>query len=238
MSEDKNGAPTDDALDEALQKATESKPTEEGTPSETETEAKSEVDLQKEINDLKAEIGRGGKALNEVSALKDEISSLKAMLEDSATQKQTEQEAEAIVTTEADVRTAFQKFQSEQAQEQKRYEDNYFNHIAKLASADKMDDVQLLELENTLKSVTTSETNFRDSAIDAKINYLKAKMIMQEKGGKLNLKGDTPKGTGIGSATDNQTKDPVAPKLDAYAQEYAEATGMKPEEVAKALKGL
>jgi hypothetical protein len=249
MSEEtKKDAVSDDALDEAYKKTTDEKAdateSKEGASSETKTEEKSEFDLQKEINDLRAEIGRGGKALNEVESLKNEISGLKSLLETQATQKQTEQETESIVTTEADVRKVFNNLQTEQQRNQQKYTDDYYNEVTKLAVAEGMTDEQMLELENVLKtSITGSRSNFTNSVMDAEINFNKAMRVLEKSDKKsVNLKGDKPKGTGIGNATNNQTKDNISlpDNIDPEAKEYMDmlvASGkMTIEQAAKALR--
>jgi hypothetical protein len=242
MSEEEKGTPTDDALDEALKKDAENQTSTEEVPSETKTEEKFDAkEVMDKINNLSAEIGRGGKALNEIESVKNDIASLKSLLENQATTRQTEQETENIVTTESDVRNVFQRLQTEEQTKKTKYESDYLDEIARLANADKLDDKQMDELSEILKtSVTNSRSNFTNHAWDAETNYLKAMRILDKKGDKsVNLKGDDPKGTGIGKPSENGgSKDATMPKLDPVAQEYADKMKMTAEEVSNALKGL
>jgi DNA repair exonuclease SbcCD ATPase subunit len=240
MSEETKEATTsDEALNQAAEQTTEETPKTEETASETKTEEPSVI--EKELQQTKSELGRAQKAMGEMSSMKDEISSLKSLLENQATQKQTANEAENIVTTEQDVRGVFNRLEVEKREKAAKYDNDYLNHIAKLANADKLSDDNLQKIEEVLKtSVTSSKSNFTNFVMDAEINYRDAKLILAGKGDKsVNLKGDTPTGTGIGKPSENGGSDKTTmPKLDPVAQEYAEKMGMSAEDVNKALKGL
>ena len=68
--------------------------------------------------------------------------------------------------------------------------------------------------------------------MDAKINYLKAKLSLSGKDKKsVNLKHDKPTGTGIGSGTKIDGKQVTMPKLSKEAQEFVDAKGMSAERV-------
>jgi hypothetical protein len=242
MSEEtKEGTTSDEALNQAAEQAEETPKTEE-TPSETKTEEQSELEeLKKENQRVKSELGRAQKAMNEISDMRSKVSSLEALLQNQAIQKETEQSAETLVTTEQDVTNVLQKWEKKKQAEQDKYTNDYLNNVASFAQKDGLDDKQMLELEDILKtSITNSDSNFQNAQYDAKVNYLQAKLILKEKSEKsVNLKGDTPKGTGIGKPSENGGSEKnTMPKLDPIAQEYVDKMGMSAEEVTKALKGL
>jgi len=235
MSDDKNGTPTDEALEKAQDDAV-------VKTQESEESQENKIDVEQELNNLKAEIGRGGKALNEVASLKEDIASLKAIIENQADQRQTEEARENIVTTEEDVAKVFNKMQQNQQTALKKYEDSYWGNIAKFTLDEELSDEDVNELEEVLKtSVKGSETNYTNSAIDAKMNYLKAKLVLQSKGKKLNLKGDNPKATGVDSPSKQDTKTVELPSnmnADETAMvDWLRGKGMKDEEIAKKLQG-
>ena len=218
-----SGKPTDDALDDALKaepKATDI-PSNEEVPKETKVE---QSDAEKELQQVKSELGRSQKAMQEMNGIKAEMESMKELLQTQATQKQEQEATENYVTTEADVLSVIAKREQKKIGEQQKYNDDYWNSVAKLAIEDKLTDEEMSEVENVLKtSFNHSDSNYQNSGYDAKVNYLQAKLSRsQGDKKKLNLKGDNPQGTSVGTSTENQTKDKSMPKLDKETQEYAD----------------
>jgi len=200
--------------------------------------AKEDIYL-KEINNLKAEIGRGQKALNEVGALRTQIENSTNTLQSQTQAKKTEEESDNIVTTVADVRNVFNQFKDEETQAQRTYNHNYTDNLAQLAVADNMDDEEIKQLDNILQtSVQGSDSNYVDPKTDAKINYLQAKLIMKETNKKsVNLKGDKPQGTGVPGGSKEDSPDNTMPKLDEHAEAFVKWAGMDSKKVTAALKG-
>jgi len=107
-------------------------------------------------------------------------------------------------------------------------------------------DDEITKLDNlTQTSFKTSATNFTNAKLDAEINFSKAmRIIERERSGKqtVNLKGDNPKGTGIGSPQKVQEKEIQVPKLDPHAESFlnwvkGKSEKWTDEKVADTLKG-
>jgi len=239
MSDEGKGTVTDEALSQAQDEA-------EGKTQETETAPEEKVEtkeadvlsvLQKQVNDLKAEMGRGGKALSEVTAMKKEIADLSAIIKSQQTQHQQVQDSEQYVATVQDVKKVLSDYEREKQANYQAYENSYLNSVAQLAINEGLTDEQMDELDNLLKtSIQGSKTNYTQPTLDAEINFNKAMRLLGTPK-KVNLKGDKAVGTGIGSPTKNAEPKNADIKLDPEALAYAEAVGLTPEQIQGALKG-
>lgn len=231
MPEETTGTVTDEALTQATEQTQDA----EAAPEETKGEVVDVSAIQKEINNLKSEIGRGGRALTEVSRIREEIATLKELLQNQTAERQTQQDTEKFVATVDDVKKVFTELELQKQREALVYNDKYLNEVARLALEDGLPDDQFGKLEEILAtSIRGSKTKFKDPLLDAEINYLKASRLLNTQK-KVNLKGDTPKGTGIGQPSQNTTKPLPALKLDPEAEAYAKAMGLKEEDIRKAL---
>lgn len=154
------------------------------------------------------------------------------------TSPETSPASESYITTEDDVKRVLSKWENEKLTATRNYENNYLDALAKLGMEDGMNDNEFMRLEELIKNAPLS---FRDPAIDAERNYLKAVRVIEKeklaKGTKqVNLKKDMPAGTGTvsGAKVIEKATEPV--KLDKYAQEFVDYHKISDDKVRSALK--
>ncbi|MHC4397713.1 MAG: hypothetical protein ACYS1A_18880, partial [Planctomycetota bacterium] len=162
----------------------------------------------------------------EIKAIKDDITALKDEILERLNPTQTVKvpPEETYVSTSADVRKEIEQVEKEKQDAFYKYNNNYQNALTKLAMDEKLPDDDIMRLEELTKtSFTDSASNLKNAKLDAEVNFNKAmRVIEKERGGEksVNLKGDIPQGTGIGSPTKVTGKEPVMPTLDKDAQDY------------------
>lgn len=124
----------------------------------------------------------------------------------------------------------------------KKYEGKYLDTFARLGVEEDLNDDDFTKIEEIMrKSFNVSYSQYTDPIADAERNFLKA-VRAYEKGKSSkpkspNLKGDTPKGTGVTGAGDIKEKSLKMPELDSYAKDFVNYHKIKEETVAKALEG-
>ncbi len=237
--EKKEGNTSNDALSQAQDKANaEVKATEEETPTEK-TESTEEVVEQqpweKEIHKLKSEQGRKDKRYEtEIAELKEKIN-----YSTYSTQPVTPTE-ERYVSNEADLDKWYERKKSEETKVISDYDKKYLAYLDKVALEEELEDAEVQEVSKLLVQPEFKKafSNYSDPISDADRNFNRAlAKVRKSTSPKTNLKGDTPKGTGVNVNTQMQEKETPIPKLDKDAQDFVERTGMKKEAIAKALNG-
>lgn len=235
---------TDSALDKAAEGAeeTQSQETEAGV---SETPKKEQTEAEKEEQRERSALGR------KVKALEDKFDRFLERAETLFQNPPATSKDETSVFNSDDYLTVnkleelLEYRDGKKAQKQKetlrKYEDKYLDTFARLGAEEKLDDDEFAKIDEIMrKSFNASYSNYADPTADAERNFLKAlRSYEKDKASKksLNLKGDTPKGTGVGGGTKMVGKEPKMPELDSFAKDFVNFHKIKEENVAQTLDG-
>ncbi len=230
VSEETSTESTTEATDEQAAKSEETVSEAKETKQETIRERGDETDQQ-----FRSKLGK------RVSKIEDSMNSfmneMRRTMQHFKTPISEEPANDSFVTTEEDVKKVLNKWENEKFNASKNYENDYLNALARLGLEEGLNDTEFNRLEELVKNAPVS---FRDPAIDAERNFLKAMRVVEKerimKGTKqVNLKKDTPAGTGTVSGKVEE-KSPAPVKLDSYAQEFVNYHKISEDKVRSALK--
>mgnify|MGYP001590904443 CR=1 FL=1 len=240
METEETKVTSDDALNQAAEQVASESPKSEETVSET-IVAETKKSDEETDQQFRSRLGR------RVSKLEDNINSFITEMRSSVQNLQSAPAASnnsdntgEYVSTPADVKRIVAEVETEKLTKIRRYEDNYLNQVARLSLEEGLSDAEIMKCEELIKtSFNQTYSNYQDPTADAERNFLKAMRVIDKSKGaskQINLKGDSPKGTGVnvGAKIDDETIPEI--KLDKYAQDLVNYYKMPPEKVAKAFK--
>jgi len=248
--ETKETAVTDSALDQAAEGAEEAiQPEEKSQEAEavvSETEEDKTKQAEKEEQRERSALGRKVKMLEE--KLDKFFEKAESFYQNPPQHAKTDEPAyqgDELLTV-AEVEKYLEQREVKKARQQndvvKKYQDKYLDTFARLGAEEKLDDDEFTKVDEIMrKSFNMSYSNYADPTADAERNFLKAvRAYEKDKSAKSkspNLKGDTPKGTGVGGTGDIKEKPLKMPELDPYAKDFVNYHKMKEDRVAKTLGG-
>lgn len=210
----------------------------ESTASETEVreaEAK-QFDFEKELQRERSQRGR------EIKALNNTLEEMKSMLQNlSASKPASQAEYDDEILTVSTLNKVLSTREQQKAQYLKNYEDKFIDTLAKLGVDEGLEDDEMLEVHRIVReSFNVSYSGYKDPTADAERNFFKAIRVFErgkQQKPSLKLKGDNPKGTGIGGGTKMTDKETKMPELDEHAKAYVASRGKSNDWVKKTLGG-
>ncbi len=189
----------------------------------------------------KAENAESSRQGREIAELKRQVEQLTGLLQ-AAAAKPHEQEEDRPPDAVYDANGVIATMEWRDRQAQKAYQMYQTAYVQVLggikAEVGDEDFGEVFALMMDPKFPQFNAMNKLDPEVDAKDNYLRAKLFLDKhkKAGNVNLRQESGKGAAVASAGKGEaTAKPVRPKLSREEEDFISAMGMTDEEVAKAL---